>query len=206
MLYTVYSNNKRWVITDSRDDFGKKEHAAAVIVENPGRGDIEKLRSQMTDETVILYDPDISRIWGLLHDFMRTIQAAGGLVINPLGALLLIFRRGKWDLPKGKLDKGEDLKACALREVQEETGLSDLALKKPLLVTYHTYTEKGQLILKESHWYLMHHSGQEKLVPQTDEDIEKCEWVAADRLGPYLYNSHPSIADVIRKGLGELNR
>lgn len=206
MFYTVYSNNTRWLITDSRDDTVKKEYGAAVVLELPRRDEVEKLVLHSTDQTVILYDPDISRIWGLLQEFLHTIQAAGGLVINLLGELLLIYRRGKWDLPKGKLDKGEDLKACALREVQEETGLSDLALKKPLLVTYHTYSEKGELILKESHWYLMHHNGQEKLVPQTDEDIEKCEWVAADRLDPYLNNSHPSITEVIRKGLEELTR
>src|SRR5712675_1894974 len=99
------------------------------------------------------------------------VQAAGGLVQNERGEVLFMFRKGKWDLPKGKLDPGETLENCALREVTEETGVSQLELTKFLLVTEHEYEEKGMAILKETHWYLMKTNGKQILVPQAEEDI-----------------------------------
>lgn len=128
---------------------------------------------------------------------MEKIVAAGGLVYTPHKSVLLIFRRGKWDLPKGKLDEGETLEACAVREVQEETGLSKATIEKPLTITWHTYQQDGKLILKESHWYLMHTPAEEKLTPQEDEDIESCIWVPLEDLQAYMQNTHPSILDVI---------
>lgn len=140
----------------------------------------------------------------LLKAFKRKfvfIQAAGGLVYTSDHQFLLIFRKGKWDLPKGKLDEGETLETCAVREVQEETGLSRATLEKPLCVTYHTYAEHGKNILKESHWYLMKAANKELLTPQSEEDIEKCEWIGADKLAPYMEDTHPSIIDVLKAGV-----
>lgn len=134
------------------------------------------------------------------------IQAAGGLVCTSSRELLLIYRRGKWDLPKGKLDEGENLEECAVREVEEETGLQRLILEKPLCITYHTYKQDEQFILKESHWYLMRTEKEQVFTPQTDEDIEKCEWVALDKLSPYLENTHPSIIDVINAGKNQIKQ
>lgn len=130
---------------------------------------------------------------------LTVIQAAGGLVYTKQNEILLIFRKGKWDLPKGKLDEGEDLASCALREIEEETGVGNLQLESPLQVTYHTYHEKGLQVLKESHWFLVKAEVKSALTPQTEEDIEKCEWVAMDRLSTYMDNMHASIIDVLRK-------
>jgi len=99
------------------------------------------------------------------------IRAGGGLVENEKGEVLFMFRRGKWDLPKGKLDPGETLESCALREVKEETGVSQLELIQFLLVTEHEYEERGLFILKETHWYRMKTTSHESLIPQTEEDI-----------------------------------
>ena len=128
------------------------------------------------------------------------IQAGGGLVQNEKGELLFIFRRGKWDLPKGKLDPGETLEACALREVREETGLQVLELKKFLLVTLHEYEEQGILLLKESHWYLMYAPGDQILIPQTAEDITDLRWLGQAGFKIILSNTYPSIAEVLRAG------
>ena len=119
--------------------------------------------------------------------------------------VLLIFRRGKWDLPKGKLDEGEAMETCALRETEEETGLRNAKLEEPLTVTHHTYHQDKDYILKESHWFLMHGERQ-VLTPQTDEDIEQCEWVKVKNLAAYLENAHPSIMDVIKAGIKRLDK
>ncbi|HWR33349.1 MAG TPA: NUDIX domain-containing protein, partial [Chitinophagaceae bacterium] len=125
------------------------------------------------------------------------IKAAGGLVLNEKNEILIIFRRGKWDLPKGKLDKGEELEDCAVREVEEETGLQNVQLISPLTVTFHTYHEGARFILKESHWYKMKVKGVQKLVPQTSEDISEIKWVAPANLEMFLNNTFPSVREVL---------
>ena len=126
----------------------------------------------------------------ILHEFKKDffkkftlIQAAGGLIRNEKDEILLIFRRGKWDLPKGKLDTGETLEECAVREVEEETGLKKIKLISPLIITYHTYHEGARFVLKESHWYSMTVRGKQTLIPQTEEDIHEIKWVAISRPG-----------------------
>jgi 8-oxo-dGTP pyrophosphatase MutT (NUDIX family) len=130
----------------------------------------------------------------------KTIMAGGGLVKNEKDEILFMFRRGKWDLPKGKLDPGESLEECAIREVREETGVGGLSIVKFLLVTEHEYEERGMWILKESHWYLMKASSQEPLIPQTEEDISELRWIAPDNFNIILQNTYPSIIDVLRAG------
>ena len=104
-------------------------------------------------------------------------------------------------MPKGKLDEGEDLVECALREVREETGIEFLKYLDFISTSYHTYHENGKHILKESYWYLLEGNENELLIPQTDEDIENCEWVAIKDLPPYLENAPSSIIDVVEAGL-----
>jgi 8-oxo-dGTP pyrophosphatase MutT (NUDIX family) len=129
------------------------------------------------------------------------IKAAGGLVVNETGEVLFMFRRGKWDLPKGKLDPGETLETCALREVEEETGLSHLELIKFLLVTEHEYEERGLLILKKTHWYLINAMGNQKLVPQTEEDISELRWFGSVDFKIVARNTYPGILEVLRAGV-----
>ncbi|HUQ67524.1 MAG TPA: NUDIX domain-containing protein [Flavitalea sp.] len=127
----------------------------------------------------------------------EVIKAAGGAVTDDEGRILLIFRRGKWDLPKGKLEQNEPIELCAEREVKEETGLKHLELRKPLMVTYHTYSEKGTSILKETHWFLFDAPGQQKLQPQKEEDISKAEWVEKENTGEYKKNTYQLIKEVL---------
>ena len=128
------------------------------------------------------------------------------MVTDKKNQVLFIFRRGKWDLPKGKLDDGEEIEACALREIEEETGATGLSIEKPFHITYHTYFEGDKQVLKESHWFLVNTSEKTILNPQTEEDIEKCEWVPLNRLGNYMSNMHASIIDVVQKRLQELGQ
>ena len=132
---------------------------------------------------------------------MKKIIAAGGLVTNKNNELLMIFRRGKWDLPKGKLDDGETIEQCALREVEEETGIKDLELGAMLGITYHEYFDKyvNENVIKESHWYLMKAKGNLDTVPQTEEDIEKIIWADENAVKGCMQNTYPNIEEIIKK-------
>lgn len=132
----------------------------------------------------------------------QIIRAAGGLVFNEQEQALFIFRRGKWDLPKGKLDEGESLEECAVREVEEETGLKGVVLKNFLLTTYHTYRENGKQLLKESHWYRMEVTGKQELKPQTEEDITEIRWAKQDEWTELQKNSYPLIKKVLNRASG----
>lgn len=125
----------------------------------------------------------------------RVWEAAGGLITDPEKKVLLLFRRGKWDLPKGKLDEGETLEDCALREVREETGLYTLGIKNLIGETYHAYTlsESRDRILKHTHWYRMEFSGRELTIPQIEEDIRDIQWIAPSNLDKYLRHSYANI-------------
>ncbi len=127
------------------------------------------------------------------------IVAAGGIVENEEGKILLQYRRGKWDLPKGKLDEGETIEECAVREVEEETGLKNIQLGELLGVTNHYYIEKGENIDKETYWYAMKVSGEQRLIPQTEEDIMELRWAAENELEYYLSNTFPNINEIIEK-------
>jgi 8-oxo-dGTP pyrophosphatase MutT (NUDIX family) len=127
------------------------------------------------------------------------IEAAGGLVFNEKNELLMIFRRGFWDLPKGKVDEGETLEQCAVREVQEETGLQNIKLGAFLTTTYHTYTQKGQTILKPSHWYKMENWLNETLIPQIEEDITAIKFVSKEFAYSMLDEMYPTIRIVVEQ-------
>jgi 8-oxo-dGTP pyrophosphatase MutT (NUDIX family) len=103
-----------------------------------------------------------------------------------------------WDLPKGKLDPGETIEHCAMREVMEETGVEGLILEGPLLITYHTYDESGKHILKETHWFRMLAPTPGELIPQTEEQITELRWVDKDGMPELLRHTFPSIRDVVR--------
>lgn len=131
----------------------------------------------------------------------KIIKAGGGLVRNGEGELLLIFRRGKWDLPKGKLDEGETIEACALREVEEETGVKHLALGELISVTWHEYFDKWlqEEVIKETHWFRMDVAGVPALVPQTEEDITAIEWTKKSDLPKRMEQSYITIIDVLEE-------
>ncbi|MBQ1219067.1 MAG: NUDIX domain-containing protein, partial [Bacteroidales bacterium] len=124
------------------------------------------------------------------------INAGGGLVRNSAGEYLLIFRNGKWDLPKGKQEAGEDIKVTAVREVEEECGIDSLELGNLLCVTHHTYRMNGEFMLKHTFWYNMEYKGDATLKPQTEENIEMCKWVKGEEIAELVKDTYPSIKRV----------
>ena len=137
----------------------------------------------------------------------QIITAAGGLVFNQNDELLMIYRRGKWDLPKGKLEVGEDLPTCAIREIKEETGIINVTLKHFIGKTEHHYFDTFLVadVIKECHWYLMASHTNNQLVPQTDEDIIDIKWVAKTDLSIYLNDSYDTIVKIVTKYLMMIN-
>ncbi len=137
-----------------------------------------------------------------INSIYKVIEAAGGIVTNSNEDVLMIFRHGKWDLPKGKIEKGEGESEAAVREVEEECGISHLHANQKFMKTYHTYQLNGKDILKISHWYLMRYSGKTlALVPQTEEGISEARWMTRPEIRNVLSNSYPSIVEVMNKYL-----
>ncbi|MGB5435576.1 MAG: NUDIX domain-containing protein [Maribacter sp.] len=132
----------------------------------------------------------------LLKKFCKTIPkevAGGGVVTNEKGKVLFIYRNDKWDLPKGKLDKGETIEECALREVEEETGVKKLQIENFLKTTYHIFKRNGKYKLKEVHWFAMKTSYEGKLKGQESEGIVKVKWKGPKKIKKALANSYINI-------------
>lgn len=131
----------------------------------------------------------------------KTIVAGGGLVQNEQGELLMMYRRGKWDLPKGKLDEGETIEACAIREVMEETGVINIELGGLIDIGHHDYYDRylQEEVIKETHWFAMKAKGEQTPVPQTEEDITAIKWVSGAELETCLEDSYPNVVELVRK-------
>jgi len=141
--------------------------------------------------------PDVEVLFeNIKSAYDRFIIAAGGLVVNN-SKLLLIFRKGKWDLPKGKIEKGEAIDAGALREVMEETGLQAVKIKNEFLRTYHTYIMKEQHVLKETVWYIMT-SDDNETSPQLSEGITTTKWISANMLEGISANTYDNILFLLK--------
>jgi len=200
----IYFNDKPLFLCDDIEAALQPflHHDDAVFIDEFSSPALKSMIHEMQLEKVhagIYYHPDLETLKKAFWKKFTIIKAAGGLVLNEKHEILFMFRRGKWDLPKGKLDPGETLETCAVREVKEETGLAKVSLKKFLTTTYHTYHESGKHILKESYWYTMKASGTDNLVPQTEEDIHEVKWVPTKKLNEVMGNTFPSIKDVIER-------
>ena len=125
---------------------------------------------------VNLYHENEEKLLKHLLKKLPVVTAAGGMVFNDNKEILFIYRNKRWDLPKGKVEKGETLEESAVREVKEETGVKDLEIKKFIRKTYHVFKRKNKYRLKETHWYEMHSSYTGELIPEENEGIKKVKW------------------------------
>lgn len=163
-----------------------------------------ELAGSPSDFYILNQDNDTE--WNHFRSQFVEIPAAGGLVENSKGALLFIKRLGVWDLPKGKIEKNETPKLAAIREVEEECGLTELKVVRPLDSTFHIYRSPylafpNNLVLKETKWFFMSYSGDATPVPQTEEDIEEVAWFAPAELDQVYSNTYSSLCDFLEKSL-----
>lgn len=203
MFIKIFFGDRPLFLCDNVDDSLQPyiHHDDAIFIDELNLHTIKTIIHEMQLPQVhagVFYHPDLESLKKMFFKKFTMIIAAGGLVQNEKNDVLMIFRRGKWDLPKGKLDKGETIEECAVREVKEETGLQDVKLISPITLTYHTYHEGTRFYLKESHWYKMKVNREQNLVPQTTEDIHEIRWVRPKDLEGYYKESFPSVVDVLK--------
>lgn len=151
-----------------------------------------------TNDSILILSSEPKKVFDALTEDLDVITAGGGLVFNEHHELLLIHRRGYWDMAKGKIEKNERKIDGAEREVTEETGVGIAKVSVTPIITYHVYFMKGKRCLKDTYWYKMQATpGQSKLVPQTEEDITDVRWVKLSELPEYKAGCYPLIWDLI---------
>ena len=144
--------------------------------------------------TIVAEKP--GEVFDQLKQFFPCIEAGGGVVENTKGEILIIFRYGKWDLPKGKKEKNEDFAECALREVEEECGIKGHKIVSPIIDTFHTYKIKQKLFMKHTRWFKMEYSGSLECTPQLEEDISQAIWVHPRDMQKIFDNTYLSLIHI----------
>lgn len=158
---------------------------------------IDLLHKDVHLATMVVYHEDINFLIQELYKVFKVIHAAGGVVENLEGKILMIFRMNKWDLPKGKIEVNESPADASVREVQEETGISELSIAGNLPHSFYFYeNNRGEKILKHIYWFKMRYKGAEKLVPQTEEGISNVKWMDKNELSEALKYTFPSIKEL----------
>jgi 8-oxo-dGTP pyrophosphatase MutT (NUDIX family) len=189
-MYKVFVNDKPLFLTSTVE---KETDFQTFLLDSI---DIEQLVAKMFSnkiEKAHLYHPDEKAALKVLKEKIPVSKAGGGLVYNKRGEILFIFRNGKWDLPKGGIEKGEDIEETAIREVEEETGAKSLKITQKLQKTYHVFKRNGSYKLKITHWFEMKTNSDVKLIPQTNEGIEKAVWLKPEEIKDALKNSYENI-------------
>jgi 8-oxo-dGTP pyrophosphatase MutT (NUDIX family) len=196
-MYKVYFNNRVIELSGKQNFFSLQPGVRVCNLRGINfKNEWDAFRKDETIKKLCL-NGNKDKALAMLLSFFRLIHAGGGLVINAKGEYLLIFRNGKWDLPKGKQEKKEGIRTCALREVEEECGIKGVTILSPLPPTFHIYELKGSIVIKKSHWFMMHYKGKETLVPQKEEGIEKAVWVKKLHIEKLKKNMFPSVIDVV---------
>jgi len=189
-MYKVFINDTLIILTDSlmdETDFKLLHYKNIVVYEI-----IHKLTKKNL-KGVVLYSEDLKKSWEDFKTHFKVISAAGGLVLNQKNEFLFIYRGDKWDLPKGRIEKGESIEETALREVEEECGIQQLQLDPFLVTTYHIFFTKNESRLKKTYWYLMSTTNKKELTPQLEEGITIAEFKNAEETQKALTNTYANI-------------
>lgn len=189
-MYKVFVNDIP-IVLSTKEDLGEKYTSIPLEVVK-----LKKLIKKVQKgklRNINLYHEKPDQLLKILQKKIPTVIAGGGLVKNAKGEVLFIYRNGKWDLPKGKAEKGEGLKVCAMREVEEETGVKDLVATKLLRETYHIFKRGGKYQLKVTYWYEMTTDYTGPFYPEEKEGITKVRWKSGEKLRKALTKSYANI-------------
>jgi len=204
MTISIFFDNKPVYLCDALDESLHKllQNSNTVLVQECSVAAINNLLEQINNSNCtagVLCYPNFDQLKELFFQQFTPITACGGVVQNDKRELLFIYRRSKWDLPKGKLEIGETEEYCAQREIEEETGVTGLHLKKKIGEAYHTYHEYGKHFLKTTHWFYFTCSSQQKVQPQTEEDITEIKWVPTQNIREPMSNTYENIREVMQR-------
>ena len=189
-MYKVFVNDKPLFLTNQ---IFKETDFQLFLLESVDFKQLIVKYFQNKIQKAYLYHPDEKEIMKVLKTKIPVNKAGGGLVYNKNGEVLFIFRNGKWDLPKGGTNKGEEIEDTAMREVEEETGVNGLSISKKLQKTYHIFKRNGVYKLKITHWFEMHSTYDGIPIGQAEEGIEKVEWKNPEQIKEALKNSYENI-------------
>lgn len=163
----------------------------------------KELFDETYDKNILLITSYVEEALESIFNYADGVVAAGGIVQNERSELLIMYRRGYWDLPKGKVEKGEKIFNAAGREVEEETGVQIETQAEPAIITYHCYRLRGKDCIKETHWYHMTAKpGQDELIPQTEEDIEQVLWADKEKMRSLKGKYYPLIWALLQQEAG----
>ena len=193
-MYRIYINDTVLIIADVLP--GGLGNYQQVDENDFDFGEFYKVAKGGAASINVLLTKDPKQAFKKMRKSFLVIKAAGGVVRNDENQFLFIFRKGKWDLPKGKLDEGEKTKKAAVREVEEECGITVSKLGDLLCKTWHVYEEKGQVVFKKTTWFNMMATRQ-ALIPQLEEGITEARWLASGDFDYIKENTYPLIRDVI---------
>lgn len=199
-MIKIFYLNKLIYLINNQAIFQPKEDAILADIQSADEMLLEfnKLSGKKKLKEIYFFNENLQHLFNYFSGMFRIIEAAGGLVKNEKGEYLFIFRNGKWDLPKGKIEKGEGIKTAAIREVEEECGISGLSIIRELPPTYHTYTIEEKAILKRTYWFEMSCDDTSAiLVPQIEEGITAVEWIATKNLKKVFENTFESVKEVL---------
>ena len=175
-MYKVFFNQKLILLTT--DIISPKEDSPFFYVKFTNKKFVVQMLKSKKVKMLYLYHSKEDKLWYYFLNMFKLIEAAGGLVRNlKTDHFLFIFRNKKWDLPKGRINKNEEVQKAAIREVEEETGVENLSITKPLNTTFHIFKKNRKYRLKKTFWYLMETDYNGELTPETKEGIEKAIWI-----------------------------
>ncbi|MCP4310947.1 MAG: NUDIX domain-containing protein [Bacteroidetes bacterium] len=199
-MYKIFYNNRVVYLKEEAPE--GNAGPGTLVIGYEDKAELQVLLDDFSENEQVqelhLFHPDIEELRRAFATCFKCINAGGGLVLNEKGEFLAIERNGVWDLPKGKMEKREDFETTALREVEEETGLTGLETVGLLLSTFHTYPLGDRMVLKETQWFEMHWNGRGDPVLQAEEGITDCRWVKPGQAGFIEKNSYASILDVLK--------
>ena len=195
-MYKVFFNQKLILLTT--DIISPKEDSPFFYVKFTNKKFVVEMLKSKKVKILYLYHSKEDKLWYYFLNMFKLIEAAGGLVRNlKTNHFLFIFRNKKWDLPKGRINKNEEVQKAAIREVEEETGVENLSITKPLNTTYHIFKRNRKYRLKKTFWYLMETDYNGELTPETKEGIEKAIWIDKKLIVPLKSEMYQNINLII---------
>jgi len=189
-MYQIFYKKKTILLTDKIEE---ETDFITLNLKSVTIDDIIKVLNKKKIKSIHLYHKNKDKLMKKFLKLIPNVVAAGGKIINSKNETLFIFRNNKWDLPKGKVEKNETVNQAAIREVIEETAISNVVITKPLKITYHIFKRNNQFKLKTTHWFEMFSDYSGKFIPQIDEGIYDVSWVGVNDLEKVKLNSFPNI-------------